>query len=403
MVDDAINVTPADVTLADVAVVGAGLAGLVCAQQLQRAGLRVVVVEKSRGLGGRLATRRLQGTCADHGVRYLAEQGPLTAQLIQTLLAQNLIQPWTEARYTAPAGLTAVAKWLAQGLEIWTAERVEALKVELSPSPQNSPQNLSQNSPPSSRQNRWQVGLTPGERPRLLARAVVLAIPAPQALALVESTNSQQASSSIATLIQSLGAIEFEPCITAIATYPEPGPNLDEPAILAASPDLAWISQEQTKGRAQLPVLVVQSTAAFARQHLEASDLKSVGQLLLQQVAKTLAPEEHISIEQPTDLQVHRWRYALVRQPLSDAAGCLSTHTPAPLVCCGDWCSGAQIENALASGLAASQRMIDLLEGRAVDSNRMMVGESAIQTGTDRLGETVAQFTMLLQQLRACL
>ena len=47
--------------MTDIAVIGAGIAGLVCAQQLSQAGYSVVVVEKSRGLGGRLATRRLHG------------------------------------------------------------------------------------------------------------------------------------------------------------------------------------------------------------------------------------------------------------------------------------------------------------------------------------------------------
>lgn len=49
----------------DVAIIGAGMSGLICAQELQQAGYRVVVVEKSRGLGGRVTTRRLQDTCAD--------------------------------------------------------------------------------------------------------------------------------------------------------------------------------------------------------------------------------------------------------------------------------------------------------------------------------------------------
>lgn len=37
--------------MTDVAVIGAGMAGLVCAQQLKQAGYSVLVVEKSRGLG----------------------------------------------------------------------------------------------------------------------------------------------------------------------------------------------------------------------------------------------------------------------------------------------------------------------------------------------------------------
>ena len=46
----------------DVAIIGAGLAGLTCAQQLHQAGYRVVIVEKSRGVGGRVATRPSRST-----------------------------------------------------------------------------------------------------------------------------------------------------------------------------------------------------------------------------------------------------------------------------------------------------------------------------------------------------
>src|SRR4028118_2371524 len=59
----------------DVAVIGAGMAGLSCAQRLRQAGYSVAVVEKSRGAGGRVATRRVQGPRAAHGGCYLAPQG----------------------------------------------------------------------------------------------------------------------------------------------------------------------------------------------------------------------------------------------------------------------------------------------------------------------------------------
>lgn len=83
----------------NVAVIGAGMAGLVCAQQLAMAGYTVVVVEKSRGLGGRVATRRLHGTCADHGLRYLEPQGQLLQQLVQVLCDRHLLKVWTDTVY----------------------------------------------------------------------------------------------------------------------------------------------------------------------------------------------------------------------------------------------------------------------------------------------------------------
>ena len=60
----------------DVTIIGAGLAGITCARALQTAGHRVVLLDKSRGVGGRIATRRLHGTHADHGFRVWAPQHP---------------------------------------------------------------------------------------------------------------------------------------------------------------------------------------------------------------------------------------------------------------------------------------------------------------------------------------
>lgn len=344
----------------DVAVIGAGLAGLVCAQQLQQAGYQVVVVEKSRGLGGRLATRRLHQTCADHGVRSLNVQGKLSQHLIQALLSLEVIHPWTDGffgdhitssqedaippqtHYAAKSGLTAVAKFLATDLEIRRGQRVLALKATKG----------------------WQVILeASGTDPMpLLARSIVLAIPAPQALTLLEPISEELSSK----LIQQVQSVQFDPCITAIATYaPEKQAELQQllgqSQTFTNASGLAWLSIENTKRPAEMPVIVVQSTAEFAERYLETTDLQPVGQHLLG-AATDLANW----LNSPTELQVHRWRYAFVRQPLPD--DCLVTALPLPLVCSGDWCGGRNnqyLESAMESGLASARQIFRLLEPSA--------------------------------------
>jgi predicted NAD/FAD-dependent oxidoreductase len=222
----------------DVAIIGAGLAGLTCAQQLHQAGYRVVVVEKSRGVGGRLATRRLHETCADHGVRYLEPQGNLLQQLIEILVQRGLLQAWTNTiyelkpikpesgvtsdshpspltphssgfhRYVAPTGMTTVAKFLATGLEIWLNRRVQSI----TPTPEAT----------------WHLTLDPAAdaHNELTVKAVVSAIPAPQALMLLEPLAQ---SILPPAFVDSLRSVEFNPCLSAIAGYPAVGAKLQCP------------------------------------------------------------------------------------------------------------------------------------------------------------------------------
>jgi hypothetical protein len=343
----------------DVAVVGAGLAGLVCANATQQAGYRVAIVEKSRGVGGRLATRRLAKTWADHGVRYLREQGDRSRQLISTLQDQGILQVWTETPhridtngtleicprfpcYSAARGMTAVAKTLATDLDIHFNQRVVAI------TPQD---------------NVWHLTLESADRGSksilaLAARAIALMIPAPQALTLVEPLVEQGVPR---VWLQQLQAVRFSSCLSVMAVYAdELGPQVIESPWQLVSfsddPDLVrmgWDSSKRSTPTA--PVLVIQSTADYAQQYLDTVDLTIAGQYLLERTAQFLPPK----FNQPITWQIHRWRYAFVEQAVPQTH--LAIQQPLPLACGGDWCGGQQIESALTSGLAAAEHLSDIL------------------------------------------
>ena len=59
----------------DVVVIGAGIAGLMASSHLSKAGYRVAVLEKARGVGGRMATRRIGEAVCDHGAQYFSVKG----------------------------------------------------------------------------------------------------------------------------------------------------------------------------------------------------------------------------------------------------------------------------------------------------------------------------------------
>ncbi|MCS6932002.1 MAG: FAD-dependent oxidoreductase [Acetobacteraceae bacterium] len=108
-----------------IAVLGAGLAGIACARRLVAAGLDVVLFDKGRAAGGRVATRRAEGLSFDHGAQYLRAEGTDFAEALRQAGA---------AEWPAAGGLvgvptmSAVPRGLAAGLELRAARHVLALR-----------------------------------------------------------------------------------------------------------------------------------------------------------------------------------------------------------------------------------------------------------------------------------
>lgn len=347
----------------DVAVIGAGISGLTCAQQLHASGYKVVVIEKSRGVGGRVATRRLYETFADHGACYLNPQEEELQKLVKILCDRHLLQVWTDTvyeldttlhpqssvpRYVAPSGMNAIAKFLAQGLEIHLNHRVE----QITPTNQT-----------------WQLTT---ETATFEAKAIVAAIPAPQALMLVEPLAE---SNFPATFLDSLRSVEFYPCLSVMAGYSadrqqeleQRNPNWK--ACSLSDSDLAWIGLDSSKRLApEFPVFVLHSTAEYATRHLDAPDLQPAAQQMLNRAADCLMPW----LSAPNWFQIHRWRYAFPSRPLNQDY--LAISTPLPLVCCGDWCWGNLIDGALQSGLAAATQINTQLQQLPLSTESFLAG-----------------------------
>jgi renalase len=330
----------------EVAVIGAGIAGLTCARRLQAAGKAVILIDKSRGLGGRLATRRLASTHADHGVCYLQPKGKLFQQWIDELVSVGILRVWTDgihrlsaddvlepptksaAYYAAPLGATSIAKYLGRDLEIIGDKLITAI---------------------SPIENSWQLSSKDPEF-SLTAAQVIIATPPAQALNIAKESIDPDCS-------QQLASVQFTRSITAIVVYPA---NAQTAAAAIPwqgiqcieHPTLAWIGLDSSKQiNPTQPVLVIQSSAAFAEQHFDAPDLSVIGQKLLDAIA-FLIP----TLNTPELIQVHRWGYAFAQNPL--AARFITAQTAAPLYFCGDWCGGNRVESAYLSGIALADKIL---------------------------------------------
>jgi renalase len=340
--------------LFDVVVIGAGLAGSICAKKLANKDYKILILEKSRGVGGRAATRRIEGFPVDHGLQYLKIQpdpAPELAELLQQLCDRQIIESWhgnvyelnTEKslqatppaiRYIAPEGMTAIAKYLCQDLQVRQQCLVKAI------------------APEENRQWRVSYESVGGNLNSVRAKAVVITIPAPQSLPILQASNSIPAN-----FLSQINTVEYSRCIAVMAEYSQ---NCDLPSWQAVKviddSDLAWIALDSNKRKTpEQPIFVLHSTDRFARDNFDNQDLNSVAQKLLNSAAKSLLPW----LDRPEKFQVHRWRYALTANALP--VSCLSTSKPLPLVGCGDWCGGKFAESAFLSGIASAIEIDRLL------------------------------------------
>ncbi|MEO1067782.1 MAG: FAD-dependent oxidoreductase [Cyanobacteria bacterium J06638_6] len=351
----------------DVVVIGAGSSGLTAARQLLQRGYRVQVIDKSRGLGGRLATRRRGSVAIDHGCRYLTPFIDESLSPIAQLLNAGVLHPWqpdaftlgaggslTAAQpktlYRAPQGMSSIAKALAANLTIQRSWRATAL------TPLTQGWRITGETATADSQTISQV---------LEAKAVVLAIPAPQAAVLLETAAQQD--DAIDAVVQQLQAVTFDAVITVMAGYTPTQPTqLDGQTgvngwmVDGSEPSpLRWVALDSSKRtEPQEPIVVLHSSATFAAKAIEHPDLHAVSRELLLKAAQNLAPW----LNEPAWMQVHRWRYGFVSQSLDKP---LLHHPDLPnLVGCGDWCHGGNLEGAIASGHRSAAALAQVLEAR---------------------------------------
>src|SRR3954447_11384706 len=124
-----------------VVVVGAGIAGIACAVELASAGVDVRVVDRGRAVGGRMASKRIDGRPVDLGAAYFTVRDPQFAQVVARWRALGLARPWTSelgvlgggernrtsgpVRWAAPGGLRSLVAALAEGLPVELGHEVK--------------------------------------------------------------------------------------------------------------------------------------------------------------------------------------------------------------------------------------------------------------------------------------
>jgi predicted NAD/FAD-dependent oxidoreductase len=314
----------------NVAVIGAGMAGIAVARVLAHAGIAVTVFDKGRQAGGRLATRRVQGWIFNHGCQFFTARDAGFAAAVQEVSAA-----WDEAgerRFAGVPDMAAIAAGLSRGLAVTQSAHVRRLERTNSG---------------------WLLHFDDG--PLGNFDALILAIPAPQAAVLLKDVAPANR--------ERLRNVRMAPCWAVMLGFETPPPRtaLEIQFNLPAWPDgiwatlsntgdepISWAARENTRpgAAAAPPAFTFHFSATWSAAHLEdAPD---------DVIATALEGGWAFGGHKPIYAAAHRWRYALAEAPLGEA---FLWDEEAALGLCGDWCLGGRLEAAYLSGRALGIRL----------------------------------------------
>jgi len=292
-------------TSPSIVIVGAGVAGLACARELRRRerGLAIRVLEKSRGVGGRSATRRCEGQPVDHGPAFYHGNDPGFLAALEEPEPASRLDGWPrrvhgsgrpceprafvagERRLAFKEGMTVFPKRLARDVEVRLRAEVVGLRL-----------------------SGGTIRTECEDGTSLDARDVVLAVPAPQCAALLDPLS--EASPDLVAMGYLLRAAANVRCLTTVAGYrldvAVPGWDLTHPE---DSSILQTISHDSTKRETPAwTVLVLQAHAAWSLESWNRPTPAWSGDML-SEAARLLGAWA----ARPAWTSTHRWRYARAR------------------------------------------------------------------------------------------
>jgi len=335
-----------------IAVIGAGLGGLLCARTLTDHGLNVACFEKSGRASGRAATRRMDSIATvDHGAQYFTVRDERLKPLLQSWIDEGCVAEWQgrvvelqalsqirdvapQQRYVGTPTMNALGQHLTSDLKLQSNIRVASIV------------SIAADATAERAQLANSYRLIDDARVELGEFDIVLCnCPPVQVAALVPDLCSWKGR---------LTDIVMLPCWAVMIAF-EQRWEVPFDAAFINHGNLSWIARDSSKpGRdASIDTWVLHSSSEYAASHLD-----SPSELVIEELLADASLLTGLKLPPRSLSQAHRWLYARPQQSLPESSLWDAQHG---LGACGDWCGGPRVEGAMLSGIALAGKVLGTL------------------------------------------
>lgn len=317
----------------DILIIGGGMAGLSAASALASTERRIIVLDKGRGPGGRMAARRVEisGETVrfDHGAQYFTARDAAFRDTVAAWEQAGVAARWPAAgkdAWVGTPGMNACVKAMADALNVRWGVRAERI---------------------SHGGEFWHVQA--GEQ-SFTAANLLVAVPAEQAAVLLAK---------VAPGLAALAAsVVSAPCWAVMAGFAEPLTYAPDTFRSDTAP-VSWAARNSAKpGRGGGEGWVIHASPARSRELIDLPKDEAANFLLADFFTAV-----GVTPATPTHIDAHRWLYALPQAPKGEGA----RFDPAVgLGIAGDWLHSPRVEGAWLSGRALAQAVAPTLAGLEV-------------------------------------
>jgi hypothetical protein len=314
----------------DLLVIGAGMAGLACANALAQAGRSVLVLDKGRGPGGRMAARRAEiageSVSFDHGAQYFTARDSAFRAAVAGWAEAGVVTRWPAAGENAwigVPGMNAPIRTLAEPVDVHWGVRALAVRRKGA---------------------RWLVETDKGT---FAAATLIVAVPAEQARDLLEAPAPELAAVA--------ASVHSAPCWAVMTGFAQRLPIAAD-AIRDPDAAIAWAARNSAKPqRSGSECWVLHASPQRSRELLDLPAEEVGARLLDDFFAQTgVAPTT------PIHLAVHRWLYAM---PAAIAGEPARYDADQRIGIAGDYLHSPRVEGAFLSGRALAERVLSTAPG----------------------------------------